>query len=318
MGLIIRETFEFEVINSISFFTPHIFESIFAKIYLNSKDYVILGSIYRPNTGPLASIPAASEYLCKISKIIKTDKDLCKAKNIFFTGDLNVNLLNYHGDNSVAKFLDNLIADGQLPITTHPTRVASRTATLLDFISISDTNISYKTGIITTKIADHFPVFMVQDFAKYDHTPLSCTIRDFSDENIEVFKQKLRSQNWNEEFKHEWSQQAFSAFNNKINSIHEEVFPLKTITKNRACTPIQPWMTKGLLASRKTKEKLFNRSCRSPTFTNVEAFKTFNKLYCNTCRQAKNKFFRDKFKESEGNMRATWATLREAMGTPKI
>ena len=76
-------------------------------------------------------------------------------------------------------------------------------------------------------------------------------------------------------------------------------------------------MTKGLIASRKTKEKLFNKSCKSPTFTNVEAFKTYNKLYCNTCRQAKNKFFKDKFKEVEGNMRATWATLREAMGTPR-
>ena len=80
------------------------------------------------------SIPAASEHLAKISIINKSDRDLCKAKNVFFTGDINVNLLNYHGDNNVAKFLDNSIADGHLPITTHPTRVASRMATLLDII----------------------------------------------------------------------------------------------------------------------------------------------------------------------------------------
>ena len=68
-------------------------------------------------------------------------------------------------------------------------------------------------------------------------------------------------------------------------------------------------MTKGLLVSRKRKEKLFNKSCQTPNFTNVEVFKEYNKLY--------NKYFRDKFLENDGNTRATWATLRKAVGTPK-
>ena len=35
------------------------------------------------------------------------------------------------------------------------------------------------------------------------------------------------------------------------------------------------------------------------------------------CRQAKNLYFKNKFNSNVGNMRATWNTLREALGTPK-
>ena len=120
-------------------------------------------------------------------------------------------------------------------------------------------------------------------------------IGTFSDENVEVFRQKLRNNKWDEEFKYEFNQQAFTAFNNKNKAIYEEVFPLKTRTKNRACTPIQPWMTKGLLASRKNKENLSNKSSRHPSYTNVEEFRKFNKMYGSICRQAKKKNFREKF-----------------------
>ena len=65
---------------------------------------------------------------------------------------------------NVNKFLDNLISQGQLPLTTHPTRILKKKATLLDIISVSSRATVYKTGIIATSIADHFPVFCIQFF----------------------------------------------------------------------------------------------------------------------------------------------------------
>ena len=65
---------------------------------------------------------------------------LRRASDIILLGDLNVNLLEYKRNNQVTKFMDNLISNGLLPVTTHPTRLSSRTATLLDFISTSNIN----------------------------------------------------------------------------------------------------------------------------------------------------------------------------------
>ena len=76
-------------------------------------------------------------------------------------------------------------------------------------------------------------------------------------------------------------------------------------------------MSKGLLISRKQKEKLFTKKCKNPNYTNSEKYTLYNKLYTKLCRQAKFTYFKNKFSENEGNIRNTWATLREAMGTPK-
>ena len=109
VGIIIKECFEYEILSNISISKAHTFECVFVKVYLTPKKYIIIGSIYRPNTGNLASISEASSCLSSILGKIKMNKDLNKANNIFLTGDFNVNLLNYQCDNEVAKFLDNLI-----------------------------------------------------------------------------------------------------------------------------------------------------------------------------------------------------------------
>ena len=77
-------------------------------------------------------------------------------------------------------------------------------------------------------------------------------------------------------------------------------------------------MTDSILKSRKTKEKLFSKKLRDPTFTNIDKFKEYNKLYAKICRSAKIFYYRDKFKEAEGKIRNTWNILREHLIHQKI
>ena len=126
---------------------------------MEDNKYIIISSIYRPNTGALASIPNSIDCLNEIFGAIKSDVNLKSASDIILTGDFNVNLLEYTTNSQVGKFLDNLLANNHLPLITHPTRLASRTATLLDFISTNNINREFFIGIITTALSDHFPVF---------------------------------------------------------------------------------------------------------------------------------------------------------------
>ena len=76
-------------------------------------------------------------------------------------------------------------------------------------------------------------------------------------------------------------------------------------------------MTKSLLISRKTKEKLFLKKLRVPSFTNLQKFKDYNKIYSKTCKKAKNFYFQKKFEEAGNNMKKGWETIREALESPK-
>ena len=254
VGLFINNDFEYELLDDISIFDKHVFESIFVKIYINSKEYIILGSIYRPNTGPLASIPIASDYIDSICSKIKESNHLKNASDIFLTGDLNVNLLDYKLNNQTSKFLDNLLANAQLPLITHPTRISKRAATLLDVITTNNVNRDFFSGIITTALADHFPTFLTFKIKSQTHKKPNVQFRDFSGENITNFKARLQAMDWENLFKIKFSQTAFTTINNKINKVFNEVFPLKTKCINKAISPIKPWMTISLLISRKTKK----------------------------------------------------------------
>ena len=70
VGIWVNEQFKFEVLEHISIFEPHVFESIFIKVYTSKNNYNIIGNIYRPNTAPRANIKKFNNILSDI--LLKT------------------------------------------------------------------------------------------------------------------------------------------------------------------------------------------------------------------------------------------------------
>ena len=50
------DRFKFEPLHDLSIFIPNVFESQFIKIETSHNKFTIIGNIYRPNTGPIASV----------------------------------------------------------------------------------------------------------------------------------------------------------------------------------------------------------------------------------------------------------------------
>ena len=73
-------------------------------------------------------------------------------------GDFNINLLHVDTYNNVSNFIDIIYSQSLFPSIHKPTRITSKTATLIDniFVSCSDINTS---GLLITDISDHLPIF---------------------------------------------------------------------------------------------------------------------------------------------------------------
>ena len=101
----------------------------------------------------------------------------------------------------------------------------------------------------------------------------------------------LDNTEWNSLFSEDEPKIAFKMFEDNINSCFEKAFPLenKIITKRN--TPREPWMTAGILTSRKTKNKLAAKKSINPSEDNINLFKTYNKAYRSTIRYAKSKHY---------------------------
>ena len=317
MGLWVNDEVEFEPIEQISIFEKNVFESQFIKVKTSKNKFCIVGNIYRPNSAPLANLPGSVEILDTILNTIETDPILNKAENVHLCGDTNIDLLNYQVHGHTREYLNTLLNHGQLPLITLPTRITA-TTTVIDHISTSIKSDYYDAGIIHSSLFDHLPVFFISSSIVSRPPTKYIKSRKINDKTTPAFKTLLNSFNWTENILDEnRPKQAFNNFFNIIDSCVDLAFPEVTTKTSNKYTPINPWMSGGLLTSRKQKEKLASKKLRKPSETNTSAFKTYNRIYTKLVRTAKKTYYDTKFTDFSTNMRKTWDTIREVIGSKK-
>ena len=98
-----------------------------------------------------------NDYLNSLS-----EKLLCeKNKHIILMGDFNVDLLKYTTDTSTAQFLDQMYSSSLNPQITSPTRISTKSKTLIDNIFSTDSPEEPISENIITSISDHLAQFLL-------------------------------------------------------------------------------------------------------------------------------------------------------------
>ncbi len=128
------------------------FESIFAELSYQSHKYIV-GEVYRvPNTNEQLSIGRYDSILDKLSDY---------NGDVVIGTDQNFNYLDITNHGNTRDLLNTFITAGFIPTITKPTRITHSTATLIDNLYIKRrATDSLASGIITTDISDHLPVFL--------------------------------------------------------------------------------------------------------------------------------------------------------------
>ena len=95
-------------------------------------------------------------YLNKLSENISKEQ-----KSIFLLGDFHVNLLNYNEHNQTNELLECLASKSFISLILQPTRITSRSNTLIDniFSNVIDTNVI--SGNLTATISDNLSQFAI-------------------------------------------------------------------------------------------------------------------------------------------------------------
>ena len=317
VGVWVDSDLEYEVLEELSIFEPHFFESIFIKVKTSQTKFTIVGNIYRPNTGPLANLKnflnKLSDILCKI----RNDPELNKCDDVQLIGDYNMDLLQYKSHNLTGQYVDILLGNGLLPIITQPTRVFGSSATIIDHINVSHKSDHYRTGILLSYLSDHFPIFYTRDCSRKRQNTGYITARKMNNETIQGYKSLLESATWETVLNENRPLNAYNSFFEHIDGSFDLAFPVVQVKHNISKIPLNPWMTRGLLQSRKHKDKLGVKKLRNPTDSNIRNFKIFNSLYNKIIRVAKKKYYENKFEEVSKDIKKTWDITREALGTRK-
>ena len=162
----------------------------------------------------------------------------------------------------IRTFYNRISAHGCIHSITKPTRVTSKTVSLIDNILtnfIFDTLLKLKKGILKSDVSDHFSVVVSLCFPSFIHKEyqkITVHKRVMHDTNLMAFKADLRNVNWNSINHSLETNSKYEAFLKIFPKLNEKHFPLKDF-------PIKvkdlhaPWISKGLKKSSKQKQKLY-------------------------------------------------------------
>ena len=153
-----------------------------------------------------------------------------KISDVIIGTDQNFYYLKVSEQQNIADLLELYISNGYIPTTTRPTRISHSSTTLIDNIYTTlKSNSQIQTGIITTDISDHLPVFTFIDTSpKQPKQGKEFEYRDLSDGNVKIMSNFLRQIDWTY-LNNLDANEAYSDLIEKITNIINTETPNKTI-----------------------------------------------------------------------------------------
>ena len=200
--------------------------------------------------------------------------------------------------------MDNIMSNGYLQIITKATRIQGNSFSLIDHILTNNTASIELCGTIINDISDHFMNFVLLPINVTSRQNASIKKRNLCNENIERFRASLSNISWRNVTSSDDTNIAFELFWTDFNALFELNFPEKTVKFNKNLHPKQPFLTKGLLISRKNKLELHKLSLQSPTDSNITKYKQYRNIYATILRKSKQMYY-------EKTLRANKKTLKK-------
>ncbi len=232
-------------------------------------------------------------------------------------GDYNIDLLRCNEHNKINDHIDNIFSRGFMPLICKPTRVTRTSATLIDNIYTNAIDQTSSSGIIITDVADHFGTFSLVSEKLSAASNIPKYKRIFSEANIHSFKQFLQQTDFTEVTNIHCADESYNHFLSLYKNAFNRAFPLKLFRPNRKFIKRELWVTPGLLASSRSKAKLFHKKLKNPTDNNITRYKTFVNMFNKLKRIIKTNYYKDMITINRHDMKATWSILKQAIGTHK-
>ena len=322
-GLIIYLHEDFQLKNKLKLnYSKDIWEALFIEITGKSlSKNIILGNIYRPPREN-DSYEIASVELNRIMRKLEKRKT-----EQFISGDFNVDLLK-QSQTRAQDFFDTLSNNSYIPKITMPTRFSNKHGTIIDncYCKISEAALSAEAGIMIKKFSDHQPYFVLFDLKVPDfHHPKYITIPSNSEKAKNNLLKELNEMNIMNKLDHSENADPDSNYDildNLLKKSKDKYFIPKKVRYKKYRQMNNPWMTKGLLKSIRTRDILYKKlkrlSPESPNFPEMKAnLKDYNSNLKKCLYTAKNKYYQSIFSRYKNDTKKTWETINNILNKTK-
>ena len=210
-----------------------------------------------------------------------------------------------------------MYSGGFIPLITRPTRVTHASATLIDNIysnQILDGDHSLSV-VMLTGITDHNIIFHIANNVHAQDVEYSITRRNYTTRNKDNFISQLSNIDWAGVLQSDSTQRAFSLFQNKMRSLHDNCFILLYISK--IYNTRKPWLSDTLRDAVKKKNKLYRNSIKIETVYNEMVNKNYHYKLRHLLKAAEKKYYSDLVQVNKSNSTKMWSIIKNMINRNK-
>ena len=106
---------------------------------------------------------------------------------------------------------------------------------------------------------------------------------------------------------------AYEAFLDKFISLYDKIFE-KFAVMVKSKTLKKPWITKGILKSSKTKQRLYDKFLKSKSYEHEISYKLFDSIK----QRAESQYYSKMILHYKDNIKKTWQIMKEMIGKGKL
>ena len=214
----------------------HSFEICAVEIETSCKNIIVI-VCYRP---PNSDIDAFNKIIRSIGEQIRTEN-----KNVHWTGDFNINLLNADTHKRTGEFLNEFFSQSLFPAITKPTRITDYSATLIDNI-FCDNSTTCLSGMLYTDISEHCPIFVMTNLESRGEgirKSQPTFKRNLNQHNLNKFEKALEEFDWSCISQISDTEIAYDRFVEYYSKMFNDCCPLQQVRIKKCNQPKKQWMT---------------------------------------------------------------------------
>jgi hypothetical protein len=138
--------------------------------------------------------------------------------------------------------------------------------------------------------------------------------RPLTKHTMHIIADTIRNTDWNY-LKHMNTNDAYSEFSNSLNNIINNAAPEKIIKISTSFVIRDPWMSRGLLTSSRTLNKMHTKKIgKDKTHAYFIKFTKYRNIYNRLKRLAKLKYYDELLQMYKYNTRKTWGVINSLIG----
>ena len=242
-------------------------------------------------------------------------------------GDFNINLLKIHPKPHYNAFFENMLSSDFYPKITLPTRICDTSSTIIDNIYSNEIDCFDNSGIFINHISDHQAIFTTTS-TKFNSEMQDqyVTIQTNDDASLNNFVTELRNMNMTDCLNNNVNanpSKNYDIFIKLLQDAKDKHLPVRKIKFNKYKYKKNKWITRGILKSINTKNKLYKVLRQSDT-EDVEAFESikirfnrFHNILRQSIKEAKRIYFVRTFERFKYDIKQTWSTINETLHRKK-